>query len=46
MPPWTVIDLTLCRQLSRRAVDRSRRRQNPNLIALQVRITTWLESRG
>jgi cupin fold WbuC family metalloprotein len=31
MPPLTVIDLALCRQLSRRAADSPRRRQNLNL---------------
>ncbi|MHB1397405.1 MAG: hypothetical protein ACYDAI_01405 [Trichloromonadaceae bacterium] len=42
----TVIDLAFCRHLSRRAADSARRRQNLNLVALQVQITTWLEGKG
>lgn len=46
MSPLTLIDQVLCRQLSRRAADSARRRQNLNLLALQVQITTWLEGKG
>lgn len=46
MPPLTVIDLALCRQLSRRAADSPRWRQNLILLALQARIRPWLEGKG